>query len=81
MPQSAFKLPCFSVHLRNSTRSFDDLIGQYQADPASVFDRAMQMAEELRSKADYRGFSIVIVNDSGKEVAQVPIASNNSRAA
>jgi hypothetical protein len=81
MPNAAFAMPRFYFHIRNGSRSFDDLIGEYQADQASAFDRALQIAKELRSRAEYSGFAIVVVNDDGQEVARMPVAFNRQEAA
>ena len=81
MPNAAFAMPRFYFHVRDGAQCFDDLIGEYQADQASAFDRALQIAKELRSRADYSGFAIVIMNDDGKEVARMPIAFKRQEAA
>ena len=81
MPNVAFTMPRFYFHVRGGAQCFDDLIGEYQPDQASAFDRALQIARELRSRTECSGCVIVIVNDDGREVARMPIAVERSEAA
>lgn len=81
MSHAAFTMPRFYFHVSDGIHSFDDRVGEYQADELLALERALQMAKELRSRAGYNGFAIIIMNDDGQEVARTPISFTRQFAA
>jgi hypothetical protein len=62
----------YYFHIRNGSQ-YPDETGSVFASPGEAIAHAAVLVGELANEGDWRGFSIHVVNQHGKEIARVPI--------
>jgi hypothetical protein len=63
----------YYFHVTDGERTFADEVGRTFATPAAAEGHAATIATELASDEGWEGFSVVVKNQDGHEVARVSI--------
>jgi hypothetical protein len=63
----------YYFHVTDGELTFGDEVGRTFATPAAAEGHAVIIATELASDEGWKGFSVVVTNQTGHEVARVPI--------
>jgi hypothetical protein len=65
----------YFFHVRNGESAFDDEMGEVHSTPDGAVARAAQIARELAAEPEsYRGYSVIVTDEDGNEIANVLIA-------